>query len=318
MGDGATPTALLGVDFIIDAHSGRYRLGHVYRGDPSRPQFRAPLGAADLNVHDGDVLLAIDGQELRVPDDPYRLLAAHSGPVRLTLSGGPNGPRRDIAVDPVPSEVPIRQLDWIERNRARVDALSHGHVGYVYLGDFSEAGAEDFGRQYYAQTEKWGLVIDERWNTGGFTSQWVISVLRRLQLGTFRNREGGVTALPGSPRPPSIAVVTNIFAASDGDQFPYFMRHLHLATIVSERTWGGVAGIAGPWPLMDGVTVTIPKDRLFAQGGQSILENRGADPDVYVSNSPSELAAGVDAQLDRGVLLVLGRPVGHGAGLSAP
>ena len=312
---GAIPTALLGVDFTTDTTSGRYRLGHVYHGDPSRPRFRAPLGAADLEVHDGDVLLAIDGQELRTPDDPYRLLAAHSGPITLTLSGSPDGPRRDITVDPVLSEVAIRQLDWIDKNRARVDALSHGQVGYVYLGNFNETGTEDFDRQYYAQTEKKGLIFDERWNNGGFTSQWVISVLRRIQEGVFRNREGGVSALPGSRPPPSMAVITNIFAASDGDQFPYFMKRDHLATIVGERTWGGVAGIAGPWPLINGVTITIPKDRLFANNGQPIIENWGAEPDVRISDTPAEIAAGIDSQLDHAVNLLLQQSRDHDASL---
>ena len=299
-GPPANPTALLGVDFAADPASGRYRLAHVYRGDPSRPRYRAPLGAPGLDVHDGEILLAVDGQALHAPDDPYRLLAGHADrPERLTLSATTDGPTRDVTVDPLSSEVAIRQLDWTERNRARVNALSQGRVGYVYLGDFAEAGTEDFLRQYYAQADKPGLVIDERWNTGGFTSQWVISVLRGPQDGVFVNREGGVTPLPGSRPPPAMAVVTNIFAASDGDQFPFFMQREHLATVVGERTWGGVAGIAGAWPLIDGTTVTVPKDRLFSTDGLSILENKGDVPDIAVSNTPADLAAGRDAQLER-------------------
>ena len=198
----ATPTALLGVDFAADPASGRYRLAHVYRGDPSRPRYRAPLAAPGLDVHDDDVLRAVDGQDLRVPDDPYRLLAGRADrPVRLTLSATTDGPARDVTVDPVSSEVAIRQLDWIRRNRARVDDLSQGRVGYVYLGDFAETGTEDFLRQYYAQVDRSGLVIDERWNTGGFTSQWVISVLRRPTDGIFVNRANGVTTLPGGRAP---------------------------------------------------------------------------------------------------------------------
>ncbi len=302
----ATPTALLGVDFSADLASGRYRLAHVFRGDPSRPRYRAPLGVPGLDVHDGDILLAVDGQDLRVPDDPYRLLAGRfDRPARLTLSATTDGPARDVTVDPVSSEVAIRHLDWTERNRARVDALSHGHVGYVYLGDFAETGTEDFLRQYYAQTDKPGLVIDERWNTGGFTSQWAISVLRRPADGVFVDREGGVTTLPGSRPPLSMAVVTNIFAASDGDQFPFFMQRERLATIVGERTWGGVAGIAGAWPLVDSTTITIPKDRLLGIDGQPVLENAGDVPDIAVSDTSADLAVGHDAQLERAVSAAL-------------
>ena len=138
------PTALLGVDFAPDAAAGRYRLARIYRGDPSRPQFRAPLGEPGLDVHEGDLLLAIDGEDLNLSDDPFGLLAGRSGKVRLTLSASSGGPRRDIVVDPVTSEVAVRQLDWITRNRERVAALSGGRVGYVYLGDFAEKGTEDF------------------------------------------------------------------------------------------------------------------------------------------------------------------------------
>ena len=299
------PTALLGVDFAADAASGRYRLAHIYRGDPSRPRFRAPLGMPGIDARDGDLLLAIDGQALRVPDDPYRLLAGRDGPITLTLSDSPQGPHRDVTVDPLTSEVAIRQIDWIDSNRARVGALSKGRIGYVFLGNFAEIGTEDFSRQYYAQTDKDGLVIDERWNSGGFTSQWVISVLRRPLEGMFVNREKGAAPLPGSPPPAHLVVLTNIFAASDGDQFPFFMRREHLATIIGERTWGGVAGIAGAWQLIDGTTVTVPKDRLFTPGGQPILENKGAEPNIFVSDTPLALAVGHDAQLERGVAKIL-------------
>jgi tricorn protease len=301
----SAPTALLGVDFAADAATGRYRLSHVYTGDPSRPRFRAPLGGPGITAHDGDVLLSIDGQSLRISDDPYRLLAGKHGPITLQLSASSGGSHHIVVVNPISSEVAIRQLDWIERNRARVNTLSHGRVGYIYLGNFGEVGTEDFVRQYYAQTDKDGLVIDERWNTGGFTSQWVISVLRRPPDGVFVNREGGVTTLPGSRPPPLMAVVTNIFSASDGDQFPYFMQREHLAVVVGERTWGGVAGIAGAWPLIDGTTVAIPKDRLLATNGQPIIENQGATPDILISNTPAGLAAHYDAQLERGVVDLL-------------
>ena len=305
-----SPTGLLGADFAADPASGRVRLAHVYRGDPSRPRFRAPLGAPGLDVPDGAFLLAIDGHALRAPDDPDRVLVGRLAHVVLTLAARPDGPTRDVTVEPVTSEVAIRQLDWIDRNRARVDARSHGRVGYLYLGNFAELGTEDFIRQYYAQADREGLVFDERWNTGGFTSQWVLSVLRRPRDGFFINREGGTTPLPGSRPPPAMAVVTNIFAASDGDQFPFFMQREHLGTVVGERTWGGVAGIDGAWPLIDGTTITIPKDRLFATDVTPILENRGDTPDIAVSDTPSALAAGHDAQLERAVAVIL-TALGH-------
>lgn len=299
------PAALLGVDFGIDGASGRYRMTHVYRGDQTRTRFRAPLGEPALDIRDGDLLLAIDGRQLRAPADPYSLLIDWSGPVILTVARTSDGPGRDIAAEPVASEQQLRQLDWVEANRARVDRLSGGRVGYIFLSDFNDMGSQDFIRQFYPQTDKQGLVIDVRWNGGGFTSQWVLGILRRTVDGGFVNRQGAVTTLPGAVAPRALAIVTNIFSASDGDQFPFFVKQGKLGTVIGERTWGGVRGIKGPWPLIDGTRITIPKDSLFTTGGAWTIENEGTEPDIVVENMPAALAAGVDAQLAAAVAQVL-------------
>jgi tricorn protease len=298
-------TALIGADFVLDTTAGRYRMIHVYRGDNSRSRFRAPLGDPALDVRDGDYLLAVDGTPLLVPDDPYRLLANHKGPLRLTIAHDAKDPGRTVSVDPVDSEVQIRKLDWIASRRAMTDRLSNGRVAYVYLTDFYELGAEDFLRQFYAQTDKAGLVIDDRDNWGGFTSQWVLGVLRRSQAGIFENREGGRTTLPGALAPQHMATVINIFSSSDGDQFPYFFSAWKMGTVVGQRTWGGVRGIKGPWPLMDGTTITIPKDSLLTESGQQIIEGRGAEPDIQVDDTPADVLDGHDAQLERAVMEVI-------------
>ena len=298
---------LLGADFAVDAASGHYRLAHIYRGDPSRARFRAPLGDPALDVRDGDYLLAIDGQPLVAPDEPYRLLLGKQGRLRLTVARAPDQPGRIIAVDTTDDETEIRKLDWIAWNAALVDRLSGGKTGYVYLSDFDALGSEDFLRQFYPQADKAGLVIDIRDNRGGFTSQWVLDVLRRPLAGRFRNREGAVTTLPGAVAPRALAVVTNLFSMSDGDQFPFFFRQWKMGTVVGQRTWGGVSGIKGPWRLTDGTFITIPKDSLFAADGSAIIENRGANPDVVVDDVPADQAAGRDRQLEAAVAATLKR-----------
>lgn len=298
-------TALIGADFTLDAAAGRYRLAHIYRGDESRSRFRAPLGDPALDVQDGDYLLAVGDEPLRAPDDPFRLLADRHGPLTLTVAHELDGPVHTITVDPIASEVEIRKLDWIARNRARVDRLSGGRVGYVFLSDFSELGSEDFLRQYYPQANKAGLVIDDRDNRGGFTSQWVLDLLHRPQAGIFRNREGGISTLPGALAPPRLVTVTNLFSASDGDQFPYFFRAWGMGAVVGQRTWGGVRGIKGPWQLIDGTTVTVPKDSLLTTAGARIIENRGAEPDIVVNDSPADRIAGRDPQLEKAVAVIL-------------
>lgn len=302
----AATTALIGADFALDPATGRYRLAYIYRGDQSRERFRAPLGDPALDVQDGDYLLAVNGEPLQAPVDPYRLLADRHGRLTLTIARTPDGPARTLTVDPVASEVEIRKLDWIARNRAMVDRLSGGRVGYVYLSDFNALGSEDFLRQYYPQVDKAGMVIDDRSNRGGFTSQWVLDLLRRPQAGIFHNREGGITTLPGAIAPPRLVTVTDIFSASDGDQFPYFFRAWGIGKVVGQRTWGGVRGIKGPWRLIDGTYVTVPKDSLLTTAGKRIIEDRGAEPDIVVDDGPVDRIQGRDRQLEQAVATVLG------------
>jgi tricorn protease len=297
----AITPARIGADFQLDAASGRYQLAHIYRGDESRSRFRAPLGDPEIGVTDGDYLLAVNGEPLSAPDDPYRLLGHDEQPMMLTVSDSANGVGRNISVTPVSSEREIRKLDWIKANQAFVDRASDGRIGYVYLSDFNELGSEDFVRQYYPQSNKPGLIIDDRENRGGFTSQWVLDLLRRPQAGLFRNREGGVTTLPGAVAPRHMATVIDLFSASDGDQFPYFFRLWGLGRVVGQRTWGGVRGIKGPWTLVDGTTVTVPKDSLLSPSGAMIIEGHGAEPDIPVDDDPADKTQGYDRQLARAV-----------------
>lgn len=274
-----TPQAQIGADFELDGATRRYRLAHIYRGDESRSRFHAPLGDPKLGVADGDYLLAVNGVQLVASDDPYRLLTDDTKPILLTVSSTAEGAVRNITVVPVSSEREIRKLDWIQSRRAFVDKVSDGRIGYVYLSDFYELGSEDFVRQYYPQSDRAGLVIDARDNRG-FTSQWVLDLLRRPQAGIFRNREDGVTMLPGAIAPAHIATVINLFSGSDGDQFPYFFRLWGMGPVIGQRTWGGVRGIKGPWTLVDGTTITVPKDSLLSSSGAKIIEGRGAEPDI--------------------------------------
>lgn len=292
-------TALLGADLSFDAASGRYAFVRIYRGDMSRPRFTAPLADPALDVREGDLLLAIDGQALQADDDPYRLLLGKHGPLTLTICR--DGAQRQVTVDPVDDEMEIRKLAWIDDNRHRVDQLSGGRAGYLYLSDFEALGAEDWLRQYYPQTGKAALVIDIRDNAGGFTSQWVLDLLHRRQAGLFRNRENGTTTLPAALAPSKLAVVTNLFSRSDGDQFPYFFREWKMGTVVGQRTWGGVRGLRGPWRLMSGLQITVPKDSLLSPDGRQVIENEGAMPDVVVDDSPADIAQGRDRQLEAAV-----------------
>lgn len=295
------PTPLLGADYALDPSSGRYRFATIYTGDNSRPDLNAPLGAPGLNVHPGDYLLAINGKELSAPASPASALDGLTGPLTLTIANSPKGPRRTVTVQPVDDELPLRRMAWVARNRATVSRLSGGRLGYIYLEDFDDQGSREFVRQFYPQVDKEGLIIDVRWNVGGFTSQAVLDVLRREQAGVFVNREGAVASLPSAVAPRAMVTLMNYGSMSDGDQFPYFFRAFKLGPLVGSRTWGGVQGLNGPWRLMDGSFVTIPKDSLADTSGHWVIENEGVTPDVSIEDAPDEAQTGRDAQLTSAV-----------------
>ena len=305
----APRTPRLGADLALDPASGRFRLARIFAGDGTRPRFRAPLNdpANATPVREGTFLIAVDGVELKPGMDPDALLVGKTGPVVLTLADSPEGPRRALAVRPLTSDLDLRQYDWVESNRARVAALSGGKVGYMFLGDFSGPGSEDLQRQFQGQLEKQGLIIDLRWNRGGYTSQAVLNLLRRIRAGGFVNRDGAVSPLPGVTAPPAMVVIVNPQTASDGDQFAYFFRAFGLGPIVGQRTWGGVQGIQGPWPLMDGTTITIPKDSLASTDGRWIIENEGVQPDIVVDPAPDEMEYGRDRMLETATSTALAR-----------
>lgn len=305
-------TPRLGVDIALDPDSGRYRMAQVYTGDPTRARFRSPLNAPDtgLRIDAGAYLMAIDGTGLRAPLDPDSLMVGKHGEVMLTVVDAPGAAARTVRVKPAGDDQELRLHAWIEANRARVSARSSGRIGYLFVSDFASLGAEDLMRQLQGQLDKDGLVIDVRWNSGGFTSQAVLGLLRRVHAGLFVNREGAVEPLPLFVAPRAMAVVTNEASASDGDQFPYFFRAYGLGPVVGQRTWGGVQGIKGPWPLMDGTLITIPKDSLASTDGRWLIENVGVEPDIAVEPRADDLLDGRDRSLDTAVDAVLRKLAG--------
>jgi len=305
-------TPMLGADLQADQRSGRYRVVHVYAGDPTRPRFRSPLNAPALDgpgvhVTAGDYILAIDDVDLRTPTDPDSLLAGKQGTIALTVASKPSGPGHEVRITPVSEDIDLRQHDWVETNRARVAKLSDGRIGYIFVADFSAKGSQDLVRQLQSQLDKDGLIIDVRWNRGGYTSQAVLNILRRVRAGTFVNREGAVSPLPLFVAPRAMAVVTNAESASDGDQFPYFFRIFGLGPVVGQRTWGGVQGINGDFSLIDGTEITIPKDSLASTDGHWLIENAGVVPDIAVDPALDEGQTGKDRQLETAVRVVMAK-----------
>ncbi len=316
----AVHAALLGVDWALDPASGRYRIATIYPGDNTRDDYRSPLTQPGLDVKAGDYVLAVNGIDLRAPAEPDSLLQL-SDPdavVDLTVADSPSGPTRHVVVKPIKAELSLREAAWIAHNRAVVDKLSGGKVGYVYMSDMEQLGLQQFMRQFYAQLDKQALIMDDRWNGGGFIAPFALERLRRALVTLDVNRESAIATEPEEVlNGPKVALL-NHWSASDGDIFPYLFKLYGLGKLVGTRSWGGVRGIRGYWQMMDGGYITIPEEATYTPDSKWSVENHGVDPDVEIENQPADLLAGHDVQLETAVDMMMKAIAGKPAGLPPP
>lgn len=312
-GDYPTPprvaVGLLGAELALDGDAGAWRIERIFRGQRWAPGRGSPLLAPGVDVAEGEYLLAIDGRDLTAGDEPYAFLVQKAGR-SVELLVGPRPDRasaRRVTVRPIASEADLRYEDWVERNRLAVDRATGGRAGYVHIPDMQARGLREFIRQYYPQIRKEGLIVDVRFNGGGFVSQIILERLRRILVGMSAPRDARPTTVPrGVFHGPMVALI-NQYSASDGDLFPHYFRKYRLGPLIGRRTWGGVVGIRGGGGLVDGGYVNVPEFGNYGAEGAWILENEGAAPDIEVDNLPGDELAGRDAQLERGIEEVLRR-----------
>lgn len=298
---------LLGVDFEADKTSGMYRIKKIYHGENWDGKLRSPLTEPGVKVKEGDYLIAVNGQALRIPQSPYELFTDTANEnVTLTVNSKPSEEGSwTVQVKPISDESGIRELHMIETNRKKVDAATGGRVGYVYIPDMGDAGLNEFVKQFFPQIRKEGLIIDVRYNGGGFVDQLIFERLRRILAGMDTARNWAPGTVPPIVFHGAMACITNHYAASDGDIFSYFFKYYKLGPLIGERTWGGVRGIRGPIPLMDGGYITRPEFARYDLNSKWVVENRGVQPDIVVENRPEQVVKGQDAQLDKAIDLVM-------------
>lgn len=298
---------LLGVDYELDPASGLYRFKKIYRGENWDGALRSPLTEPGVNVKEGDYLVAVNGRKLHAPENPYELfMNTTNQTTAITVNSKPSEDgARTIAVKPISDEYSLRELNMIETNRKKVDAATHGKVGYIYLPDMEDAGLNAFVKQFFPQIRKEGLIIDVRYNGGGFVDQLIFERLRRILGGMSSARNWRSGTIPPIVFHGYMAAITNQYAASDGDIFSEFFKIYKLGPLIGERTWGGVRGIRGYVPLMDGGYVTRPEFADYNLQSQWVVENHGVQPDIVVDDRPDDVVRGKDAQLDRAIQEVM-------------
>jgi len=296
--------ALPGAWFELDPASGRYRIARIFSGQNEEERYRSPLTEVGVDAREGDYVLAIDGQELRGNESPYRLLLHKADrPVQLTLNDKPTleGARK-VSYRPITNEDDLLYLGWVTRNREKVAAMTDGRVGYMHIPDMGTDGIREFIKYFYGQLRKEGLIIDVRGNGGGNVSQMLIERLRRTLLGTdFGRNDDQASTYPATVFHGHLVCLLSETSASDGDIFPYMFREAGLGPLIGKRSWGGVVGIANRGPLVDGGTIYVPEFGTASANGRWVVEGHGVDPDIVVENDPQSVLAGEDRQLDRGV-----------------
>jgi tricorn protease len=299
------PGGLLGCDFKIE--NGRYRFARIYGGESWNPQLRAPLTEPGVNVKEGEYLLAVSGRNLTAADEVYGFFEGTANKqVRIRVGPNPDGSgSREVTVVPVPNETALRNRNWIEDNRRKVDQLSGGRLAYVYVPDTGGGGYTSFNRYFFAQTQKQGAVIDERFNQGGALADYIVEYLKRPLLNFIHFRDGRDIPTPlGAIYGPK-AMLINELAGSGGDALPWYFHKLQIGPLIGKRTWGGLVAAFPAPQLMDGGFVTAPDAAIYGLNGEWEVENHGVAPDIEVEFDPAAWRQGRDPQLERAVEVLL-------------
>lgn len=298
------PGGLLGADFEIA--EGRYRFRKVFGGLNWSPDLRSPLTEPGVDVRAGDYLLAVEGRELRPPDNLWARFERTAGR-RVAITVGPNPDGREartVHVVPLESESALRNRDWVESNLRRVTAATGGRVAYVYVPNTADLGHEYFKRYFFPQADREAIIIDERHNGGGSIADYYIDILRRPRVSHWAMRYGPDLKTPiAGIHGPKVMLIDET-AGSGGDLLPWMFRKYGLGPLVGKRTWGGLVGILGFPVLLDGASITAPNLAFWDEEGFGV-ENVGVAPDVEVEQTPREVIAGRDPQLEKAIEIVL-------------
>ena len=296
----------LGVDWEFDRDASAFRIAHIARGDTWDPEAASPLTGPGIDLHEGDYVLAINGQRLGPGVTPAEHLVNQAGnEVLLTVRRAADSEPHTVTVKALNDERAARYRDWVEANRRNVHQATDGRVGYIHVPDMGPDGYAEFHRAFLIEYDRDALIVDVRVNGGGHVSGLLLEKLARKRVGYDFPRWAAPKPYPDeSPTGPMVAL-TNELAGSDGDIFSHTFKLMKLGPLVGKRTWGGVIGI---WPrhrLVDGTVTTQPEFSFFFDDVGWRVENYGTDPDIEVDNAPHDYARGADPQLDRAIQVAL-------------
>jgi tricorn protease len=299
------PGGLLGADYEIA--NGRYRFKRVFGGLNWNPQLRSPLTEPGVNARAGEYLLAVNGRDLRPPANVHAPFENTAGKiVSITVGPNPDGAgSRVVQVVPVESEAALRNRDWVEGNLRKVDRATGGRVAYVYVPNTTTLGHTYFKRYFYPQAHKDALIVDERFNGGGAIADYYIDIMRRPLVSYWAMRYGDDLKTPAASIQGPKAMIIDETAGSGGDLLPWMFRKFSLGPLIGQRTWGGLVGILGFPVLMDGGGITAPNLAFWTPEDGWAVENEGVGPDIEIEQTPADVIAGRDPQLEKAIAVVM-------------
>lgn len=299
---------LLGAELESDAKAGRYRIMKIYQGENWNPERRSPLTEAGVKVKEGDYLIQINGREVTTKDNPYSFLENLANKeIEITVSSKADGSDAQSSfITTIDSELELKYFNWVIERRAMVEKLSGGRIGYIHVPNTAVEGNRELFRGMYSYHDKEALIIDDRYNGGGFIPENMADLLDRRTL-TYWHRNG--MSLPA--KAPGVAhdgpkvMLINGYSSSGGDAFPYFFKKLGLGKLIGTRTWGGLVGISGNARLVDGGYISVPRFGIYDENSQWIIEGIGVYPDIEVVDRPEALAKGQDPGIEKAVEVLL-------------
>jgi tricorn protease len=302
------PMGLLGAELKKDK-SGFYRIEKILPGGVYSKTLRSPLAEPGVDVKEGDYIVAIDGIATSSVKNIYELLVGKANvltELSVNSSASAEGARK-VVISPIENEYPLYHYNWVQDNIRKVEKATNGKVGYIYIPDMGPDGLNEFARYFYPQLDKEALIIDDRANGGGNVSPMIIERLLRqaYRMTMYRGRDTNGTIPDATHHGPKVLLI-NKYSASDGDLFPWSFKANDLGTVIGTRTWGGIVGISGSLPYIDGTDVRVPFFTNYdAKTGEWIVENHGVDPDILLDNDPIKEYMGEDEQLNKAIEVAL-------------
>jgi len=298
---------LLGASFTADEKAGRYVISKIYQGENWNENTRSPLTEQGIDVKEGDYLISLNGNDVTLKDNPYQFLENTAGKkISMVINSEPTKEgAREHWVKPVRSELDLYYLDWVRSRREMVDKLSGGKIGYFHVPNTSMEGNRELFKGMYAFSNKDALIIDERYNGGGFIPDVMIDLLDREILNYWVRRGLEMSQTPAIAHDGPKVMLINHYSSSGGDAFPYYFKKLNLGTLVGTRTWGGLVGVSGNPGLMDGSSFSVPTFGFVNTEGEWAVEGIGVEPDIEVYDRPELIVKGKDPSLEKAVEVLL-------------